>query len=210
MGNEKAKAMGKRLQITTKQPKNLQQLVGGKRGGGGVNVSPDFPGCFKCKGCKVSCPILNVTNQFQSTNTQRKYPIKQRLDCTSDWLIYLVTCKKCKGQYVGKSKTVFKLRHSNHKREVKNEIGGLGHHYGGRNGCGYQNLSITLIEQVQEKTMDYLASREVFWQHQLRVYLENGHGAHCYRKEIGRWNSAWVGLDCGKIYEHSMKFHFGI
>ena len=128
--NEKAKAMGERLQITTKQPKNLQQLVGGKRGGGGVNVSPDPPGCFKCKGCKVSCPILNVTNQFQSTNTQRKYPIKQRLDCTSDWLIYLVTCKKCKGQYVGKSKTVFKLRHSNHKREVKNEIGGLGHQYG--------------------------------------------------------------------------------
>ena len=59
---------------------------------------------------------------------------------------------------------------------------GVGHHYGGRNGCGYQNVSITLIEQVQEKTMDFLASREVFWQHQLRVYLENGHGAHCYRK----------------------------
>ena len=28
--NEKAKAMGERLQITTKQPKNLQQLVGEK------------------------------------------------------------------------------------------------------------------------------------------------------------------------------------
>ena len=153
------------------------------------------PGCFKCKGCKVSCPILNVTNQFQSTIRQRKYPIQQRLDCTSDWLIYLVTCKKCKGQYVGKSKTVFKLRHSNHKREVKNEIGGLGHHYGGRNGCGYQNLSITLIEQVQEKTMDYLASREVFWQHHLRNWK--------VKLSLG-WTGLW------QNYEHSMKFHFGI
>ena len=36
----------------------------------------------------------------------------------SSWLIYLATCKKCRGQYVGKSQTVFKKRHSNHKREI--------------------------------------------------------------------------------------------
>ena len=40
-----------------------------------------------------------------------------------------------------------------------------------------------LIEQVEEKTLDFLAEREVFWQNQLRVYVQNGHKAHCYRKE---------------------------
>jgi hypothetical protein len=45
---------------------------------------------------------------------------------------------------VGKSKTVFKLRHSNHKQEVK--------------------------KQVKEKTFEFLAKRELYWQHQLRVY----------------------------------------
>ena len=132
-------------------------------------------GCFKCGKCRVACPILNETKIFQSTNTGKKNRIQQRLDCTSDWLIYLVTCKKYKGQYIGKSKTIFKLRHSNHKMEIKNQRGGLGQHYSGPGGCGYENVSITLIEQVEQKNMKFLADRELYWQHQLRGYVENGH-----------------------------------
>ena len=65
--------------------------------------------------------------------------------------VYLSTCKKCGGQYVGKSKTKFKLRHSNHKQEIKNQMGGLGNHYGGNSGCGYDNFSVIIIEQVKFK-----------------------------------------------------------
>ena len=128
--NDKAKKIGENIQVCFSQPKGLKRIVTQKNR---KKPTDENPGCYKCGRCRVSCPILKEGRTFESTNTQRKYPIKQRLDCTSDWLIYLVTCKKCKGQYVGKSKTIFKLRHSNHKREIKNEIGGLGHHYGGRN-----------------------------------------------------------------------------
>ena len=84
-----------------------------------------------------------------------------------------------------KSQTKFKLRHSNHKREIKNDIGGLGHHYHeDKGGCGYENFTVILIEQVEPKTPQFLAEREVYWQHQLRVYIENGGRAHCYRKEV--------------------------
>ena len=79
---------------------------------------------------------------------------------------------------------MFKIRHSNHKQEVKKQVGGLGQHYGGGGGCGYENVSITLIEQVREKTFEFLAKRELYWQHQLRVYVENGHNAHCKKKEF--------------------------
>ena len=48
----------------------------------------------------------------------------------------------------------------------------------------YANISIVLIEEFKEKTLKYLAERELFWQHQLRVYLENGSNAHCYKKEL--------------------------
>ena len=65
-----------------------------------------------------------------------------------------------------------KIRHSNHKQEVKKVTGGLGHHYGGPGGCGYDNLTLTIIEQVEEKNMEFLAKRELYWQHQLRVYIE--------------------------------------
>ena len=181
--NEQAKGIGRRIQIGSKQAKNLQRIVGGYSDAKGVETPPDNPGCYKCKKCKVACPVLQEGQTFQSENTKKTYKIRQKLTCDSDWLIYLCTCKKCGGQYVGKSKTKFKVRHSNHKQEVKNQVGGLGHHYGGQTGCGYQNFSVILIERIQHKNMDFLAEREVFWQNQLRVYPENGANGHCYRKE---------------------------
>ena len=99
-------------------------------------------------------------------------------------MIYLSTCKRCKGQYVGKSTTPLKRRHSNHRQEIKKDIGGLGHHYGSGKGCSYpQDLSIQIIDQVDEGDKEALAKREVYWQNQLRVYVQNGGHAHCYRKE---------------------------
>jgi hypothetical protein len=76
------------------------------------------------------------------------------------------------------------MRHSNHKQEIKKQIGGLGHHYGGGGGCSYEDFKVTIIEQVEKKTMEFLAERELFWQHQLRVYVQNGGKAHCYRKDF--------------------------
>ena len=129
--------------------------------------------------------VLNVASAgcYASTATQKRYQI---VTCDSDWVVYLGTCLKCKGQYVGKSKTPMKIRHSNHKQEVKRVTGGLGHHYGGPGGCGYDNLTLTIIEQVEEKNMEFLARRELYWQHQLRVYLENGYRNHCRKKEFGK------------------------
>ena len=93
-------------------------------------------------------------------------------------MIYLATCKKCKGQYVGKSQTPFKMRHSNHKQEVKKQVGGLGQHYGGT-GCGYTNISIQIIDQVKEGDTRALEKQERYWQNQLRCYIQNGGNAHC-------------------------------
>jgi hypothetical protein len=94
----------------------------------------------------------------------------------------LGTCQKCQGQYVGKSETPFKRRHSNHKQEIKRKYGGLGNHYGGQ-GCGYENLQIQIIDQVEQGNSEALATAEVYWQNQLRAYIQNGGNAHCRRKE---------------------------
>ena len=83
---------------------------------------------------------------------------------------------------MGKSQTPFKKRHSNHKQEIRKQIGGLGHHYGGT-GCGYQHFSVQLIDQVEKGDKVALAEKEVYWQNQLRCYVQNGGHAHCYRKE---------------------------
>ena len=50
--------------------------------------------------------------------------------------------------------------------------------------CGYDDMSIVLIEQVEPGNKALLARREQYWQHQLRVYIEHGGNAHCIRKDI--------------------------
>ena len=181
--NEKAKKFGEKMAIGLKQPTNLKRKIAGyhKR-----EPTPhvDNPGCFKCGHCRVSCPILQEGETFRSTNTQKVYRIGQHLTCNSDFVVYLGTCVKCKGQYVGKTTRKFKLRHSGHKQEIKREYGGLGHHYGGDNGCGYQNIAIQIIDQVESGNHQALAECELHWQHQLRCFVENGGNAHSYRKEL--------------------------
>ena len=179
--NGKAKSMGEKIQIGFRQPKNLKRMITTKKKH--QEIEPN-PGCFKCGKCKVSCPILKEGSKFTSTNTKRTYPIKQKLTCTSSFVTYLGTCKKCKGQYVGKTTTMFKKRHSGHKQEIKNEIWGLGHHYGGPKGCKYESISIQIIDQVEQGDHQALADCEIYWQNQLRCYIENGGKAHCIRKEI--------------------------
>ena len=106
--NDEAKEIGAKIQIGSRQPRNLLRIVGGYKDGKGVPKTPEDAGCFKCKKCRVSCPILNETKTFKSTNTGKVYKVKQHLECNSNWLIYLCSCKNCRGQYVGKSKTLLR------------------------------------------------------------------------------------------------------
>ena len=155
--NEKAKNLGDRVQICYKQPKNLKRIVGQQKGTSKRNKITDVdPGCSKCGKCRVSCPILKEGGKFQSTNTRKTFTIRQKMNCDTP-------CKNCRGQYVGKSTTPFKRRHSNHKQEIKRKYGGLGHHYGDVDGCGYENISIKIIDQVDEGDSMALAEREIFW-----------------------------------------------
>ena len=180
--NEKAKELGKNIQIAYKQPKNIKRMVGGPSKGGGKESEIEA-GCSKCKKKCHACKVLKEGVNFKSTNTKKIYKIKQKVDCQSSYIIYLGTCQKCSGQYVGKSTQPFRKRHSGHKQEIKNQIGGLGQHYGGARGCGYENLRMKIIEQVEQGNSDFLSKREIYWQNQLRCFIENGGQAQCKRKE---------------------------
>ena len=160
--NEKAKALGDKMQITFRQPKNLKKIAAGlpKVGEGDSTVNP---GCHKCGKKCHACKILSEGRSFKSTNTGKKYTIKQGVTCDSSFIVYLETCRKCEGQYIGKSTQPFKRRHSWHKQEIKNVIRGLGRHYGGPNGCGYDNILIKIIGKVEDGDHLRLSKREVYW-----------------------------------------------
>ena len=184
LNTPKGKDLGSRMQIVTRQPKNLKQLVTGvKKKEQAVTELDGEAGCFKCTKCKVACPVLNESKVFQSNNTKKTYPIRQHMTCSSSFVVYLATCRRCSGQYVGKSQTDFKRRHSNHKQEIRWSKGGLGQHFGGARACSYQDLSIQLIEHVEQGNKSLLAKREQYWQNQLRVFVENGSNGMVIRKD---------------------------
>ena len=118
-----------------------------------------------------------------SRNTKKVYKVPFHLTCDSTFVIYLVSCKRCGGQYVGKSTTSFKKRHSNHKQEIKYGRGGIGHHFGPQTLCQYEDVSVILIDQVKQGDSIALEKKEQYWQHQLRVFVENGYNAMCVRKD---------------------------
>ena len=105
--NDAAREMGGSIQVGWRQPRNLRNTVCGlKKGESKKAQANENPGCFKCGKCKVSCQIMNEGLYFYSTNARKQYRIKQQLDCNSSFVIYLATCKKCGGQYVGKSQII--------------------------------------------------------------------------------------------------------
>ena len=69
--------------------------------------------CAKCGSCGKStkarkrssgfycCQVLEENNQFKSFQTKEQYRIKQDINCKSENVIYLVTCKRCGLQEVG-------------------------------------------------------------------------------------------------------------
>jgi hypothetical protein len=182
--NERTKVIGKNIQIASRQPKNLLRMVRSSNFGEGGQAPPQNKGCFKCQKCHA-CQVITEGTHFESTNTKKRYMIHQNITCSSSYIVYLATCNKCMGQYVGKSTQLFKRRHSGHKQEVKRCYGGLGQHYGGQHGCGYENLKIQIIDQVEVGDDEALAECELYWAHQLRAYVDNGGNAHSIKKEFG-------------------------
>ena len=91
--------------------------------------------CVKCGGCGKSvkgrkrssgiytCQVLEENTKFKSTQTGEKYKIRQDIDCKSNNIIYLVTCKKCGFQGVG-SCTKLSQRVSNYITNIEKKSPG--------------------------------------------------------------------------------------
>ena len=63
------------------------------------------PGCDKCGSsrCVMHHEVLKTASSFTSSVTKKTYYMRHKLNCDSRFVIYLVTCKRCGEQYVGKT-----------------------------------------------------------------------------------------------------------
>ncbi len=103
----------------------------------------------KTKNCRY-CTCLDTTGTIVSTSTGRKFQSRINLTCKSTNLIYCITCKACKLQYVGQTKGTIMDRFKAHfgvvnRRDMKEDIG---LHFNGPNHHGISDMTIHALHFI--------------------------------------------------------------
>ncbi len=123
------------------------------------------PGCTRCDARRCSvCPYINISKKFTSTATGDSFPITSKITCKSTWIIYLITCTKCKLQYVGKTTNSLYTRFTGTKSDIKLNKKSLPivHHFNS-NDHSFEDISISGIETIRKQRDDIILKRESFW-----------------------------------------------
>ncbi|OCT57352.1 hypothetical protein XELAEV_18003619mg [Xenopus laevis] len=116
-------------------------------------------GNYKCGSRRcITCNHMNVSKKFRSTVTVREFDIKGYINCNTPFVIYLITCLKCKKQYVGCTTRKMKERAREYESDKK---------------------SSNRIERVRLGVrggdhLRLLERREVFWIFHLGILLPLG------------------------------------
>ena len=111
----------------------------------------ELGGCFKCKRTRCDlCKFLVESNSFLSFQTGKSYKRRSKLSCDSKNIIFLASCKRCRLQYIGSTKTDFKVRFLNHKSAMvtKKKTCEVAVHFN-RTPHDLSDFSLQCIDQVQ-------------------------------------------------------------
>lgn len=73
----------------------------------------------RCSTCNYH--LLTTTTFKDSRRTATTYRIRHQLSCTSTNIIYLITCRKCKKQYVGYTTKQLNTRINHHRSNILNK-----------------------------------------------------------------------------------------
>ena len=63
--------------------------------------------------------IISLENEFTDRHKREAYEINVHFDCNGQFVIYLITCKVCRKQYVGSTITPFRKRFNQCKSNIK-------------------------------------------------------------------------------------------
>ena len=128
-------------------------------------------GFHKCgdKRCKT-CEKGTFGETIHITSTQKTFIIKQKITCKTSNVIYCITCKKCKAQYIGETNQEIHERQAGHFSDVQKKITGLPYvrHF---LSCGIENYTITGVEKVRSRDPIIRKSRETFYKNLFKVQI---------------------------------------
>ncbi|GFS02614.1 hypothetical protein ElyMa_002869000 [Elysia marginata] len=122
----------------------------------------------------LTCKLITTTSQFTSTVTGKTYNILHNLSCDSHTIIHLITCTKCKKQYVGLTSQTLRKRFNTHRSNINNQRGdAVGLHFNlPEHDIGH--LQVTPIDQLKNTDMIGLKKKEIFWIKTLQTVTPQG------------------------------------
>ena len=141
-------------------------------------------GCVVSDCCSVRCKTCHYISQcstFVSNVTKKSYNVVSpnlSMDCTSDNVVYLITCKKCGIQYVGETSQKLRSRFSNHWNRLKKLTNLYLYHHFSSDGHSVDDMSIMPIEELTSSDRVSATSqrleREDYWCRELCTYYPYG------------------------------------
>ena len=171
----------------------------------------EIPSSFitKCgnKRCKT-CPLLSLSSIATSYVTKREYRCKNHesnnASCSSQNLIYLLTCQQCGIQYVGETANRLNIRMNSH-RSSKSGCEHVIRHKESCEGClfSYQILEnlqgngYDEIGSIDSETTKFRQTREDFWIKKLRTLFPYGLNEKAFDKVC---DANEVGTAIGKLF----------
>ena len=131
----------------------------------------------KCTPClnsrrNLCCKQVKETKTFTSNITKREYQIYHKTNCRSRCVIYLMECRKCKIQYIGKTKTAFNERLNKHRSDTAHPTPTTipaDRHFANPQHNFQSDAKFTIIEEIKgqsksiEEKDNILLKRENFW-----------------------------------------------
>ena len=145
------------LHAHTRQPSWLQK-------------KPGFCPCQADRMCVSRRHFGKFAHIIKITNTGETFLIRQHITCRTANVIFVITCVKCKQQYVGETSNCI-IKSSSKSTSLWHY-----HRYGNKNiptvwhykTCGLQYFQLTVVERVRRHDVKTRCARESFWIERIR------------------------------------------
>ncbi len=134
----------------------------------------------KTRGCRY-CSKLDTSGYIMSTHAGKKYVCRKNVTCKSTNLIYCITCKVCKVQYVGQTKGTLMDRFKAHfgvvnRRDMKEDIG---RHFNSAKHHGIDDMELHVLDFIYSPaeadfSLDIRLQIEFQWIHAMHTMAPHG------------------------------------
>ena len=122
----------------------------------------------------LCCEHIQCTSSFTGTDCSQKFNTEGSFNCNSTDIIYVITCSKCRIQYVGQTGRRLKDRLNNHWSDIRlNKATAIAKHFNlPRHTC--QDLKIVPIFSLINKNFDEKLSIEKQYMRTLNTIYPHG------------------------------------